>query len=72
MSEQTIDKLKQMRLPVFAEEYQNQKGNPEYINLSFDERLTLLVDREYDSRINHTIDKNIRNAKLYDGSVKTS
>lgn len=69
MSEQTIDKLKQMRLPVFAEEYQNQKGNPEYINLSFDERLTLLVDREYDSRINHTIDKNIRNAKLYDSNA---
>lgn len=69
MSEQTIDKLKQMRLPVFAEEYQNQKGNPEYINLSFDERLTLLVDREYDSRISHTIDRNINSAKFYDSNA---
>lgn len=54
MSEQTIEKLKKMRLPIMAEEYQNQKDDPGYQNMTFEERLTLMVDREYDARINHT------------------
>ena len=66
MSEQTIEKLKKMKLSKFAEEYQNQKGNPDYQTMSFDDRLTLLVDLEYDSRINHTIERNIKNASFYD------
>ena len=51
MSEQTIEKLKKMRLPIMAEEYQNQKDDPGYQNMTFEERLTLMVDREYDARI---------------------
>lgn len=54
MSEQTIEKLKKMRLPIMAEEYQNQKDDPGYQDMTFEERLTLMVDREYDARINHT------------------
>ena len=50
MSEQTIEKLKKMKLSKFAEAYQDQKGKPEYQKMSFDDRLTLLVDLEYDSR----------------------
>lgn len=69
MSEQTIEKLKKMRLSKFAEEYQNQKGNPDYQKMSFDNRLTLLVDLEYDSRINHTIERNIKNAQFYDSTA---
>ena len=63
MSEQTIEKLKKMKLSKFAEAYQDQKGKPEYQKMSFDDRLTLLVDLEYDSRVNHTIERNI----VYDG-----
>ena len=37
MSEQTIEKLKKMKLSKFAEEYQNQKGKPEYQKMNFDE-----------------------------------
>ena len=65
MSEQTIEKLKKMKLSKFAEAYQDQKGKPEYQKMSFDDRLTLLVDLEYDSRVNHTIERNIRNANFY-------
>ena len=64
MSEQTIEKLKKMKLSKFAEAYQDQKGKPEYQKMSFDDRLTLLVDLEYDSRVNHTIERNIRNANF--------
>ena len=69
MSEQTIEKLKKMKLTRFASEYQKQKGNPEYQKMSFDDRLTLLVDLEYDSRINHTIERNIKNAGFYDSTA---
>ena len=69
MSEQTIEKLKKMKLSKFAEAYQDQKGNPEYQKMSFDDRLTLLVDLEYDSRVNHTIERNIRNANFYDSTA---
>lgn len=33
-----IEKLKKMRLPVIAEQYELQSANPEYNQLSFDER----------------------------------
>ena len=33
-----IEKLKKMRLPVIAEQYELQGANPEYSQLSFDER----------------------------------
>ena len=69
MSEQTIEKLKKMKLSKFAEAYQYQKGKPEYQKMSFDDRLTLLVDLEYDSRVNHTIERNIRNANFYDSTA---
>ena len=70
MSEQTIEKLKKMKLSKFAEAYQDQKGKPEYQKMSFDDRLTLLVDLEYDSRVNHTIERNIRNATPMPISLK--
>lgn len=69
MSEQTIEKLKKMKLSKFAEAYQDQKGKPEYQKMSFDDRLTLLVDLEYDSRVNHTIERNIKNANFYDSTA---
>lgn len=69
MSEQTLEKLKKMHLSTFAEEYQNQKGNLDYNDMSFDDRLTLLVDKEFDSRQNHTIERNIKNASFYDSSA---
>lgn len=51
MKNETIRKLKNMRLPAFAETYQKQIENEtEYQSLSFHERLALLADAEYDSR----------------------
>ena len=64
-----IMKLKQMKLPVIAEQYEIQSSDPEYSQLSFDERFGEMIDMEYDSRINHTIEKNIKNAKFYDSTA---
>ena len=39
-----IEKLKKMRLPVIAEQYELQSEKPEYSQLSFDERFSELFD----------------------------
>ncbi len=65
MKNETIRKLKNMRLPAFAETYQKQIENEtEYQSLSFHERLALLADAEYDSRHNNNIQRLIKNAHL--------
>ena len=52
MKNDTLKKLKAMRLPAFAEAYQKQiEQEAGYGPMSFHERLMLLVDAEYDSRI---------------------
>ena len=46
----TVDKLMALRLPAFAEALQRQLGNPEFADLSFEDRLGLLVDAEWTHR----------------------
>lgn len=62
-------KLRKMRLPVMAEQYELQLENAEYSQLSFDERFSELIDMEYDSRVNHTIERFIKNAHFYDSTA---
>jgi hypothetical protein len=70
MKNETIRKLKNMRLPAFAEAYQKQVENEmEYQSLSFHERLALLADAEYDSRHNNNIRRLIKNAKFANSSA---
>lgn len=50
-----FDKLLKLRLPAFREGLREQQNNPKYLELTFEERLALLVDQEctrrYDNRI---------------------
>ena len=65
MKNDTLKKLKAMRLPAFAEAYEKQISlEAEYGPMSFHERLMLLVDAEYDSRHNNNIKRLIKNAKF--------
>src|SRR3990167_2926462 len=41
-----LDRLLQLRLPAFREGLREQLANPRYAELSFEERLALLVDQE--------------------------
>ncbi len=54
-----FDKLLKLRLPAFREGLREQQANPKYLELSFEERLALLVDQEctrrYDNRIRHAL-----------------
>jgi DNA replication protein DnaC len=59
LTQPLLDKLVQLHLPAFREGLQEQLRNPQYAELSFEERLALLVDlectRRHDSRIQRRI-----------------
>jgi len=70
MKDDTLKKLKAMRLPAFAEAYQMQNDRePEYQSMSFHERLMLLVDAEYDSRHNNNIKRLVKNVGFSEPSA---
>ena len=64
MSQQTIDKLRELRLGGFLEALQEQAQSSHYAALSFEERLAFLVDREFMRREQRRLDKTILEAHL--------
>ncbi len=63
MSDQPLfDKLLQLRLPAFREGLRQQRSNPQYAELSFEERLSLLVDQECTRRRDNRIRRCLRAA----------
>ena len=52
-----LDKLIHLRLPAFRDGLQEQLRNPQYAELSFEERLALLVDLECTRRCDHRIQR---------------
>jgi len=64
ITQQTIDSLKALRLPAMAQAYAEQMADPNVADLSFDERLGMIVDREIISRENKRLARLIHEAKL--------
>lgn len=60
--DQTIEKLRHMRLSVMADALREQHAQPDIQALSFEERLGLLVDMEYTSRVNNRLTRTIKKA----------
>lgn len=70
MKNDTISKLKAMKLPAFAQAYQEQTENEmSYLSMSFHERMMLMVDAEFDSRHNNNIKRLIKNAHFPNSSA---
>ena len=69
MNQEVYEKLREMRLPIMAEEYKNQSENTDTQNMTFEERLEAMVIKEYDSQINHTVKRYIKNANFYDSNA---
>lgn len=70
MKNDTIQKLRAMKLPAFAQAYQEQTENEaEYLSMSFHERMMLMVDAEFDSRRNNNIRRLIKNAHFSNSSA---
>lgn len=61
-NETTMNKLYEMKLSSFARSYRDQEGNQSFSSLSFDERLSLLVDAEWDARRINKRTRLLRNA----------
>src|SRR5690625_5020500 len=61
-NEETLDKLKKMRLGGMAEAYENHSNDREIQNLSFEERFNLLIDYEYARRQSNKLQRLIKQA----------
>jgi DNA replication protein DnaC len=65
-NESTLSKLNEMRMSAMAETYREQLRNPDYQELSFEERFSLLVDIEWSRRQNNKLTRLIKGAELRD------
>lgn len=68
----TTDKLIEMRLSTMADAYRIQQADPHMKELDFDQRFSLIVDREYDSRKSNKIKWLIHNAEFDDEQADAS
>jgi DNA replication protein DnaC len=59
-----FDKLLHLRLPAFREGLREQQANPKYAELSFEERLALLVDQECTRRLGNRTRRALRAASF--------
>ena len=64
MNQQTIDKLKELKLHGLAAAWVEQQTLTDYAGLGFDERLGLLVDAEWLTRNNVRLKRNVKEAHL--------
>lgn len=65
INENTLTRLRGFRLTAFIEALVEQERSPEtYGDLSFDERLTLLVDAESTKRNNQRVNRLLKRARV--------
>jgi len=65
VNETTITKLNELRLNSMAESYRNQLHDSAFNDLSFEERIGLMVDAEWARRKNNKLTKLIRKSELH-------
>jgi hypothetical protein len=64
LAQPTLEQLTGMKLHALARAWQGQQEDPSTSELSFDERLAMLVDAEWTDRQNKRMDRLLRAAKL--------
>ena len=64
VTEQTIEKLMNLRLAAMAGTFQEQRATPAMSQLAFDERFGLIVDAEWLARENRRLQKTLKDARL--------
>lgn len=67
--QETVNKLKEMKLDKMAQQYDNQRSNPLYLEKSFDDRFYELVSEEYDKKYNRTVERLIKDAEFKDNTA---
>jgi DNA replication protein DnaC len=58
----TVSKLREMKMSAMAVAFHDQLGNNSFLEMSFEERVGLMVDAEWTSRQNNRLTRLIRNA----------
>ncbi len=64
LTQPLLEKLSQLRLAAFRQALEEQLQNPQYAELSFEERLGLLVDIELTRRANNRLRRRIKSAQF--------
>ena len=64
MIEQTLEKLRALRLSGMVDAYRQQTENPDVCSLSFEERLGLLVDQHWTWRENKAMARRLKTSRL--------
>jgi DNA replication protein DnaC len=64
MTHETLEKIKKLRLLGMARAYETSLENDKLLNLSADELLKMLVEAEWDDRLNRNIERRLRNARF--------
>lgn len=64
MNPSTVEQLKALRLSGMLEAWSEQQTTPTYHDLSFDERFSLLVEREHYRRAQQRLQKRLKQAQL--------
>jgi len=64
LTQPLLDKLSQLRLPAFRAALEEQLHNPQYVDLPFEDRLGLLIDRECIRRDNNRLQRRLKAARL--------
>lgn len=64
ISQTLMDKLLQLRLPAFRDGLREQTSNPQYAELSFEDRLLLLVQLECDRRLDNRTRRRFKQAEF--------
>lgn len=65
VNEATIQKFREMQLDTMADTFRVQESDPAFRALSFEERLSLLVDAEWSNRRSRRLTRLIRSAQLH-------
>ena len=68
LTQQTLDKLYDMKLTAMAEAFSEQMGHPDLGDLSFEDRLAMLVDRQWSFKEDRRMTRLLRTAKLRDSA----
>ena len=68
MTQQTIDKLHDMKLTAMADAFAEQMGKPDLGELNFEDRLAMLVDRQWTFNEDRRMTRLLRTAKLRDSA----
>jgi DNA replication protein DnaC len=69
MNEQTLSKLIEMKLSGMAEAYKEQALNKEFQKMSFEDRVSLLVDLEYSRRKSNKLQRLIKTASFLNSNA---